>query len=136
MHDDAQPSQCEFPACDLATPRCKTFRAPHGCTSPAIAHSSAGTAQELERAIRSLLRNHSSPTIGMGDIHGGQAGYILYEPGLSFVIAGIKRHLSSAAPQAVSDTNPYVVLLDRQAQKIKQLEEALATDEPQPAGKK
>jgi hypothetical protein len=46
---------------------------------------------ELEDAIISLIRNHSSPTIGHGSIHGGQRGYIVYEPSIRFIAAGLRR---------------------------------------------
>jgi hypothetical protein len=73
-------------------------------SASATAQCSAGTEHaDLERVVKYLIRNHSSPTVGQGDIHGGQTGYILYEPGLSFVVAGIRRHLSRmlAQPQEV-----------------------------------
>lgn len=46
----------------------------------------------LIEVIKTAIRQHSSPTIGRGDVHGGQRGYIVYEiDGLPFIIATILR---------------------------------------------
>lgn len=44
----------------------------------------------LVEVITSAIRQHSSPTVGRGSIHGGQTGYIVYElDGLPFIVARI-----------------------------------------------
>jgi hypothetical protein len=50
---------------------------------------------ELREVIHRALRNHSSPTIGRGAIHGGQRGMIVYEPSLRFVVAEIEQYLET-----------------------------------------
>lgn len=53
----------------------------------------------IRDAIANAIKSHSSPTIGRGDIHGGQAGYIIYErDGLPGVIAAIERAIGECAP--------------------------------------
>lgn len=71
--------------------------------------ANASHPDDLERVIKSLIRNHSSPTVGRGDIHGGQLGYILYEPGVSFVAAGLRRHLQSATRTPAEGGTPTVI---------------------------
>ena len=51
---------------------------------------------KIEAAIRSALTQFSSPTIGRGDVHGGQRGWIIYErDGLPFIVAAIASALNA-----------------------------------------
>jgi hypothetical protein len=95
---------CHHPACACVVDWEANLRKGTEFAETPLSRCSAGTEHaDLERVVKYLIRNHSSPTVGQGDIHGGQTGYILYEPGLSFVVAGIRRHLSRmlAQPQEV-----------------------------------
>lgn len=77
--------------------------------------SSAESAQpdDLEQVISSLLRNHSSPTIGQGSIHGGQVGWVLYEPNLAFVVAGIRRYLTKTTVRTEPQSENVEVAIKR-----------------------
>lgn len=58
----------------------------------ALTANSAADKETIAAIVEAAIRKNSSPTIGRGDIHGGQAGYILYErDGLPFVAADIAR---------------------------------------------
>lgn len=43
----------------------------------------------LYDAVKTAIYNHSSPTVGRGDVHGGQNGFIVYEPALQFIASNI-----------------------------------------------
>jgi hypothetical protein len=65
---------------------------------------SGESADELGESIANIIRMNSSPTRGAGDIHGGQAGYIVYEnDGLPFVVAGIIALFEHRARQVRDD---------------------------------
>lgn len=52
----------------------------------------------IREAVRNAIRDFSSPTVGRGDVHGGQTGYILYErDGVPFVAEAVVRAVSSSA---------------------------------------
>lgn len=47
----------------------------------------------LIECIQTALRQHGSPTVGRGSIHGGHTGYIVYEPSLPFIAEQIARNI-------------------------------------------
>lgn len=52
----------------------------------------------LRSAIRRAIAAHSSPTIGHGDVHGGQPGHIVYAPYLGFIEHEIIREVDRVKP--------------------------------------
>lgn len=53
--------------------------------------------QNIDEILKSLIRKHSSPTVGKGDTHGSQPGYIIYDNELKFIVAGLKKYLQAEA---------------------------------------
>lgn len=51
----------------------------------------------LDGKLWAILRQHGSPTIGRGDVHGGHSGVIIYEPSVPFLEAAIACALADPA---------------------------------------
>ena len=52
-----------------------------------------------EKTVEQIIREHSSPTVGRGDVHDGQRGWIIYENELQFIVARLAATHSGTEPQ-------------------------------------